>query len=142
MQKVNRKIEYSLMALKHMSGKTPGILTTAKEVSEAYRAPFDATARVMQAMAQRGWLKSEFGASGGYQITRDLSKLTLLDLMDTIQGPTAIAKCIYRDKVEPCEIQDKCNIVSPIHSLNTKLTDFYKSISIRELLSQVQKVHN
>lgn len=136
MQKVNRKIEYSLMALKHMSAKTPGELTTAKEVSESYKAPFDATARVMQAMAQKGWLKSEYGAFGGYQITKDLSKLNLLDLMNVIQGPTPIAKCIYRDKVEPCDIQDKCNIISPIHSLNTRLSDFYRSVSIRELLSQ------
>lgn len=136
MQKVNRKIEYSLMALKHLCAKVPGERTTAKEVSESYHSPFDATARVMQVMAQKGWLKSEYGAFGGYQLSKDLSKVSLLDLMNVIQGPSPIAKCIYRDKVEPCEIQDKCNIISPIHSLNTRLSNFYSSVSIQELLSQ------
>ncbi len=137
MQKVNRKLEYSLMALKHMSQKMPGKLTTAKEVSESYQAPFDATARVMQLMAQRGWLKSEQGAFGGYQITKDLSRLTLLDLMNVIQGPTKIAKCLH--KAEPCEIQNSCNIISPIQTLNTRLNDFYRSLTIRDVLFTSQK---
>jgi Rrf2 family transcriptional regulator, nitric oxide-sensitive transcriptional repressor len=132
MNKVNRKLEYSLMALKHMSQKVPGELTTAKEVSESYQAPFDATARVMQIMAQKGLLKAEHGAFGGYLLTKDLSRVTLQDLINIIQGPTRIAKCMH--KAEPCEIQSTCNIISPIHSLNQKLNDFYRSVVLKEIL--------
>ena len=130
---MNRKLEYSLMALKHMSQKSPGKLTTAKEVSESYQAPFDATARVMQLMAQRGWLKSEQGAFGGYQISKDLSRVTLLDLMNVVHGPTPIAKCLHHEEV--CEIQSSCNIISPIQMLNVRLNEFYQSLSILEVLS-------
>lgn len=137
MNKLNRKIEYSLIALKHMSQKKPGELTTAKEVSESYHAPFDATARVMQVMAQKGLLKSEHGAFGGYQITKDLSQVTLNDLIDIIQGPTQIARCIQQATGEvepPCEIRQSCNIMAPIQNLNQRLTDFYKSVYINELI--------
>ena len=134
MNKLNRKLEYSLMALKHMSVKRPGELTTAKEVSESYKSPFDATARVMQAMAQKGLLKSEQGASGGYQITKDLSKVTLHELMGVIQGPTKIVKCMH--KQEPCEMQKSCNIISPITNLNQKLNEFYQNVTLRDLLNR------
>jgi len=140
MNKVNRKLEYSLIALKHMSQKIQGDLTTAKEVSEAYQAPFDATARVMQMLANRGWLKAEYGAFGGYVIVKDLSRVTLNDLIDIIQGPTQIAKCLHKD--EPCEIQSSCNIISPIQNLNQRLTDFYKSVSIKEILSPPGRRHD
>ncbi len=132
MNKVNRKLEYSLMALKHMAQKRPGELTTAKEVAESYRAPFDATARVMQLMAQSGLLKVEHGAFGGYQITKDLTKVSMLDLLEAVQGPTQIAKCIAKN--DACEIQPVCNIMSPISQLNSKLNDFYKNLSINDLL--------
>ena len=132
MNKMNRKLEYSLMALKHMSLKMPGELTTAKEVSEAYRTPFDATARVMQMMAQQGMLRSEQGAMGGYQITRDLSKISLQELLSVIQGPTKITKCMHKE--EPCEMESNCNIISPISNLNQKLNEFYKNLTLRELL--------
>jgi Rrf2 family transcriptional regulator, nitric oxide-sensitive transcriptional repressor len=136
MNKLNRKLEYSLMALKHMSLKNPGDLTTAKEVSESYQAPFDATARVMQMMAGHGLLKSEQGALGGYQITQDLSKLNLHELIEVIQGPTKIAKCLQHGDAGGCEIKKSCNIISPVVALNQRLTDFYKSVSVRELLAR------
>jgi len=133
MNKINRKLEYALMALKYMSQKIPGELTSAKEVSDAFHTPFDATARVMQQMAQKGGiLRAEYGANGGYQITKDLAKVSIHDLVEVIEGPTALVKCLHKEA--PCEIQGTCNIVSPITNLNHKLTDFYKSVSLKDLL--------
>ncbi|MBO9668635.1 MAG: Rrf2 family transcriptional regulator [Bdellovibrio sp.] len=133
MNKINRKLEYALMALKYMSQKIPGELTSAKEVSDAFHTPFDATARVMQQMAQKGGiLRAEYGANGGYQITKDLAKVSIHDLIEVIEGPTALVKCLHKEV--PCEIQGTCNIVSPVTNLNHKLTDFYKSVSLKDLL--------
>lgn len=132
MNKLNRKLEYALMALKHMSAKIPGELTSAKEVSEQFSTPFDATARVMQAMAQKGLLRAEHGAFGGYQITKDLNKVTMLQLLEIIEGPTAMVKCMHRES--PCDIQGTCNIVSPVQLLQAKLNEFYGNITLKELL--------
>lgn len=136
MNKINRKLEYALMALKHMSQKIPGELTTAKEVSDSFHTPFDATAKVMQQMAQKsGILRAEYGANGGYQITKDLAKISIHDLVEIIEGPTALVKCLHKiHRNEPCDIQDTCNIVSPVTILNHRLTDFYQSVSLKELL--------
>ncbi|MFP5518302.1 MAG: RrF2 family transcriptional regulator [Bdellovibrionia bacterium] len=136
MTKLNRKIEYALMALKYMSQKIPGELTTAKEVSESFQTPFDATARVMQIMASKGLLRVEHGAMGGYQITRDLSKVSMHELYELLEGPTGIVKCIQKE--EPCEIYETCNIVSPLTALNRRLIEFYKGISLKELLLETK----
>lgn len=139
MNKINRKLEYALMALKHMSQKIPGELTSAKEVSDVFHTPFDATARVMQQMAQKGAiLRAEYGANGGYQITKDLAKVSIHDLVEVIEGPTALVKCLHKE--EPCEIHATCNIVSPLTNLNHKLTDFYKSVSLKDLLVEKNSV--
>lgn len=132
MNKLNRKLEYALMALKHMSQKIPGELTSAKEVSENFSTPFDATARVMQAMAQKGLLRAEHGAFGGYQITKDLGKVTMLNLLEIVEGPTAMVKCFAKES--PCEIQGTCNIHSPVQILQHKLNEFYGNITLKELL--------
>lgn len=136
MNRINRKIEYALMALKYMSQKTPGELTTAKEVSETFHTPFDATARVMQMMAQKAWLKSEQGASGGYQLMKDLSKLNMQNLIEVIEGKTAVARCLHQqnDKPVACEIQNTCNIISPVGVINIKLAEFYETLNLKDLL--------
>lgn len=136
MNKIHRKLEYALIALKHMNQKRPGELTTVKEICQKYATPFDATARVMQQMVQGQFLKSEQGAYGGYLIQKDLSKVTLRDLVDNVVGPVEVAKCISNSPADThCDIRETCNIMGPIFSLNERLIRFYDSIYILELLN-------
>jgi Rrf2 family nitric oxide-sensitive transcriptional repressor len=132
MNKLNRKLEYALMALKYLSQKIPGELTSAKEVSDSFKTPFDATARVMQAMAQKGLLRVEHGAMGGYQITKDLGKVTMLNLLEIVEGPTVMVKCM--EKENPCDMHGTCNIISPVQLLQHRLNEFYGNITLKELL--------
>ncbi|RYZ89376.1 MAG: Rrf2 family transcriptional regulator [Proteobacteria bacterium] len=132
MNKINRKLEYALMAVKYLSQKVPGELASAKEVSDAFNTPFDATARVMQAMAQKGLLRVEHGAMGGYQIAKDLSKVSMFTLLEIVEGPTIVAKCLVKEN--PCEMHEKCNIASPLQVLQHKLNSFYDGITLKELL--------
>lgn len=132
MNRMNRKVEYALMSLKYMTQKIPGELTTAKEVCDSLSTPFDATARVMQAMAQHGLLRSEQGATGGYQITRDLSKVSLLELFEMIEGKLGLVRCHHKES--HCEIQGNCNIILPINNLNRKYNEFFESVKLKELL--------
>lgn len=134
MNKMNRKVEYALMALKVMSGKGQGKLTTAKEVVEVTGCPFDATARVMQQMSSQGLLKSEQGAHGGYQIMRDLSKVSVHDLVEIVLGETHIVKCLHEEEEGACELVKKCNMQSPLTELDRKIKEFYRSVSLKEVL--------
>lgn len=120
------------MALKVMAQKRQGELTSAKEVVEQTGCPFDATARVLQQLVQKGILRSEQGAHGGYLLVRDLSKISLFDLSEIILGKTFVAKCLHGNA--ECVLVGTCNIVSPVSTLNRKLTEFYQNLSVGELL--------
>jgi Rrf2 family protein len=134
-------LEYALIALKHMNQKRPGELTTVKEICQRYGTPFDATARVLQQMVQGKFLKSEQGAYGGYLIMRDLTKVSLRELIEKVVGPIEMVKCMGEgEKTEaPCEIKEKCNIMLPLISLNDKLVRFYENINVHDLISTTRK---
>lgn len=140
MNRIHRKLEYALIALKHMNQKRPGELTTVKEICQRYGTPFDATARVLQQMVQGKFLKSEQGAYGGYLIMRDLSKVSLRELIDKVVGPIEMVKCMGDGELDvPCEIKDKCNIMLPLMNLNEKLIRFYENINVYELIVTSRK---
>jgi Rrf2 family nitric oxide-sensitive transcriptional repressor len=129
--RLNRKIEYALMALKVMVQKRPGELTSVKEVVELTGCPFDATARVLQYLAQKQILRSEQGAHGGYVLVRDLHRVSLFELMEIVLGRVAVAKCLHHGI---CDLKDTCNILSPVTTLNRKVSEFYQNLSVGELL--------
>jgi len=133
MFKINRKIEYALLALKYMSQKNPGQLTSAKEICDTYNSPFDPTSRVLQIMTQNEILQAEQGSNGGYQIIKDLGKFSLKELSDMITGPIEIASCFHGDE-SCCEITHSCEIIAPMLNLNENINQLFSKIMIADLL--------
>lgn len=131
MLKLNRKLEYAMISLKAMSQKAPGQLTTAKEICGTYNIPFAPTARVLQIMAQKGVLRASQGAYGGYQITKDLSKVTLGHLYDMIEGPLKISSCSAHDYTG-CGLKKSCNLTGSVRQLNEKISDLFYTINLAE----------
>lgn len=134
MFKLNRKLEYALIALRHMSGKPQGQLTSAKEICDMYHTPFDPTSRVLQIMAQHGILHAEQGAHGGYHVLKDLSKVTIFDLTQMIEGPIQIVNCFHGDYSQ-CDMTASCNVIAPMLNLNEKISGLFKTINVRELVA-------
>lgn len=144
MTKLNKKVEYALMALKHFadlekkaSEKVADLAAiepavSAKHIAEITHAPFEVTARVLQVLSSHGILKAEYGTQGGYRLSKDLSKITIHDLMHMIDGSTDLAKCLSKET--ECDLLKNCTIVSPVQALNKKVQNFYKSISLQEVL--------
>ena len=134
MFKINRKVEYALISLKHMTSKQPGQLTSAKEICSIYGTPFDPTSRVLQLMAQQGIIKAELGAHGGYMITKDLSKFTFNELVNIITGPIHLADC-FHGNYSHCELTGGCNVIAPMLNLNERMSQLFKTISVQELIA-------
>lgn len=134
MFKINRRIEYALIALKYMSQKEKGALTSAKEISNNHLIPFDPTSRVLQIMHQRGILQGHQGIQGGYQIIKDLSTISLKDLSEMIDGPIRLTKCMRRNDVIKCHKTTSCKILAPMLTLNKKFDNFFESIMLTDLI--------
>ena len=133
MFKINRKIEYALISLKHMGHKAPGQITSAKEICDVYGTPFDPTSRVLQIMAQHGILQAEQGAKGGYIIVKDISHISMRELSDMIIGPIEIANCFHGD-YSSCGITATCHIISPMLNLNERINKMFGEITVADLI--------
>lgn len=136
MNKINKKTEYALMALKYFvdqsTGEKAGALISAKDLAEKTHTPFEVIARVLQALSSRGILKAEYGVSGGYQLVKNLEDISVYELISILENSTDLAKCLGTEN--ECDLSPKCTIISPITHLNSKVQNFYKSISLAEVL--------
>lgn len=122
------------MALRHMVAKGCGELTTAKEICQIYRAPFDVTAKVLQQLAHHNWLAVEHGVKGGYRLQKDLSEATFLDLVEILMGPAHLVECLTGTDHD-CQLSDSCHMAVPLKKLNEKVRNFYAEIRVLELVA-------
>ncbi len=130
MIKIDKKIEYALIILKHFKNNSKEMFS-AKDISDKYNLPFDMVAKVMQNFAQNGILEVRYGNKGGYFLSFFNSKINLLELSEMILGPLKITKCLKNGE---CNVIDKCNIKSSITSLNQKFLNMLKAVSIEEII--------
>ncbi len=133
MLKITKKVEYALIALKHMSHKEGETLTSARELCEAYSMPFDTMAKVLQAMNQAGWLTSLKGIKGGYTLSSDLTQISFMQLTRAIEGQEAADVCMGNKGM--CELHGTCNIVTPVTQLHKHVTSFLENLNIDQLLT-------
>ena len=130
MFKINKKIEYALIVLKHFDDLELGEYSSARQISDLYHTPFDSTSKVMQIMNNNGVLKSAQGVGGGYLLACELSALPYLSLAQMIEGKTFEHNC----NELKCSLIETCTISGPVTKLNDYLNSFFKNLTIKELL--------
>jgi Rrf2 family protein len=133
MLKINKKVEYALMALKFMADKPNQSLTSAREVCDELKTPFDTTAKVMQIMNHNEILKSVQGIKGGYSLNLPLDKITYSELVRIIEGKKEFGQSCNSAKGK-CERFEQCNIITPVEILNRKLNLYLDNLTLKELL--------
>lgn len=136
MLKLNRKVEYGLIAMKHMVGKPMGDLTSVREICDLYGTPFDPVAHVMRLLNTGGLVKSEQGAHGGYRLMENVMMVSFQEFIQLIEGyPLAFTDCLRIEDLR-CAINDKCNIVGPMTHFHNRMKEFLESISLGDLLEE------
>lgn len=128
--RISRNLEYALIALSYMSERRNQCVS-AKEMVQVFDCPFHPFSRVLQKLADHNLISSKKGIGGGYVLTKNLDKLSFYELMSFVLPPIEIAACLSGY----CDLLENCNIRNPIHYLNKKFVAFYKTLSVKDILS-------
>jgi Rrf2 family iron-sulfur cluster assembly transcriptional regulator len=67
--------------------------------------------QVVTPLVRAGWLGSDPGPSGGYVLLADLSALSLLEVIEAVEGPTESGRCVLAGR--PCSDADRCTLHEP-----------------------------
>ncbi len=135
---LTKKVEFALIILKHLeeknlNNKDSQIVVKAHEIARVHKISEDFVAKVMQKLGKKQILISKQGAHGGYYLNEDLSKISLLQLLEVLEGHYTIVNCINVDK--SCNYDYGCSIIDPMRLLNNKFREIYKGISLSEILT-------
>lgn len=62
--------------------------------------------QAMTPMVNRGWVRSEPGRTGGYTAIAPLEELSVLDVLEAVEGQTDVTGCVLEDR--DCSGDDRC----------------------------------
>ncbi len=80
----------------------------AQEIAAATHVPVRYMSKVLQTLTEAGLIESQRGPSGGFWLTHDPAKLSLLDIVQAIDPIDRIQEC-------PLGLKDHCDTLCPLH---------------------------
>ena len=134
MLQLSKKVEYGLIALRHMAMHQQGEVFTAKEIARIYDIPYELLAKVLQKLARTGTIVSIQGVKGGYMLAKKASELPISKIIRIIEGEKPmIAEC-YVDGPDSCSIFDNCSIRRPLGKVQRNLNVLFDKMTIQEIV--------
>jgi Rrf2 family protein len=133
MLKLSKKVEYGLIALRHIASHNNAI-ATVKEISDRYAIPNEVLAKVMQKMTRGKLIVSHQGALGGYSLARKAEEISIMDVINIVEGtPVGIAQCFSEDP-QNCSIFSNCTIKNPLGKIQHNLQSVFTTMKVSEIV--------
>tara|TARA_B100001250_G_scaffold89922_1_gene74690 strand:+ start:673 stop:1071 length:399 start_codon:yes stop_codon:yes gene_type:complete len=130
MLKITRKVEYALIALRHMQHSPEGSVASTREIAKQHGIPQHILAKTLQQMARKNMIEAIKGPLGGYKISVDLDQISLKDFFEKLEGPLGLMDCYFNTD---CVQMKSCNILTPIQRINQNMRDMFSKTTLQEI---------
>jgi len=134
MLQLSKKVEYALIALRHMAMNSHGYVFTAKEIAAKYNISYELLAKVLQKLTKSGVIVSTQGMRGGYSLAKKPDEIQVSYIINVIEEEKAtIAEC-YADGRESCSIFDACTIRKPLGKMQHNLNALFENTTLEQIV--------
>jgi Rrf2 family protein len=105
---------------------------SVREIAELQDVPYTFARSIQYDLVRSGFVRSVRGARGGMVLARDPNDLSLLDLIEAVQGPLSVSICASSPAW--CSREPHCRFHSVWEGANRLLRDYLSSVTIKQLL--------
>ena len=133
MLQINKLTDYSVHILSALSKHKHEYLSAA-QLSELIALPAATVGKCLKLLLSASLLQSTRGSKGGYHLHCKLSEISLLDVMQAIEGEIALIKCITSDG-GCCDLQPQCSFRANWKSVNSHMIKLLEHFSIEDMIA-------
>ena len=87
--KVSRSTGYGIIAMGYIAKHQNKPIILSQDIAEEYNIPLEYLLKILQQMVRADILRSKRGPRGGFSLAKSLKKVSLLDVIEAVEGPMA-----------------------------------------------------
>ena len=115
---ITKKAEYAVTILIDLATQPTDCYVTARDIADRQGIPRTFVPQIVSILSQAGWVEGMRGPGGGVRALVNLDQLNVLDIIEEVEGPIAITRCLLDDN-STCDNRPHC----PLHGLWTMAQD-------------------
>lgn len=137
MLKISRLADYATVIMAHLA-QSPDKLCQAKAIAQATHVSEPTATKLLKKLTFAGLLRSELGVQGGYALKRAAPSISLVQILESIDGPLALTECSSEDN--ECALEPYCGVSEHWRLIHQKVHQALDGITL-ELLTKSHQSH-
>lgn len=103
---ITRQADYAIRAVLHLSRLDQGKRASTSQIALEQRIPPSFLAKIVSQLSVAGLLQTSRGARGGVSLARTANDITLLEVIEAIDGPILLNECVADEA--NCTFSEDC----------------------------------
>ncbi|MCW4453444.1 SUF system Fe-S cluster assembly regulator [Flavobacterium sp. MXW15] len=131
MLRVTKLTDYATVVLTVLASR-PGEVLSATELAEYASLEPPTVSKLLKPLAQAGLVEGLRGVRGGYRLTRDAGDITLIEIVEAMEGPLAITECSHDHS--QCGIAEQCGVRANWRLINDVVAEALRGVTLAQML--------
>ena len=131
---LTRRGDYAIRAVIALGRAGPDAVTAAPRLAALTGIPVRFVAQVMAEIVRAGIAEARVGRAGGYRLARDAADITLLEVVEAVEGDPRRRACVLRDA--PCLRDGACDVHAVFAAAQDALLDELARATIADLAAR------
>jgi Rrf2 family protein len=128
---IRRNTDYALRAAVELAGRFGLEPVATKELADRQDIPYQLACKLLQRLNKSRIVKSTMGPAGGFLLNRNPSKITVRQVVEAVQGPVRLNRCLFEKGF--CRLSRRCSVNPELGRLQKKINAFLDGLSLRQL---------
>lgn len=130
---ITRRCDYACRILR-AAYKSGDAYVSVSDIADEEDIPYAFARSIQHDLVKGGLIKTVRGAHGGLALNCDPAQVTLLEVLEAIQGPVSISLCVMDP--EYCEKQGDCAYNKLWQGADRLLNEYFGAITLKDLIEQ------
>ena len=130
---ITRQADYALRAMLYLSRLDTNIRAATSQIADEQQIPPSFLAKIISQLSIAGLISTSRGARGGVTLARPAEDITLLDVVEAIDGPISLNVCSH--SAGACPFGEDCPIQPIWSDAPIELVNRLKSTTFGQLVS-------
>lgn len=131
MLRVTKLTDYATVVLTVLAS-APEAVASASGMAERAGLEAPTVAKVLKPLAQAGLVEAFRGAAGGYRLARPAERISLIEIVEAMEGPLGMTECSLH--TGHCGIEHSCGARANWRHINDVVADALRGISLADML--------
>lgn len=103
---ITRQADYAIRAVLYISKLNTNQRAATSQIAKEQRIPPSFLAKIISQLSIAGLLQTSRGARGGVTLAKSPAEVSLLDVVEAIDGPITLNECVHDDGA--CNFGEDC----------------------------------